>query len=80
MPTKIVRKARPRGELTLRERHRASVLTTLVEVCRGWERLQGTEAARAACREERVLLEQVLARDPGEDAVSGAWPAGEGRG
>ena len=55
-------------------------MTTLVEVCRGLERLQGTEAARAACREVRVLLEQVLARDPGEDAVSGAWPAGEGRG
>ena len=80
MPTKTVRKARPRGELTLRARHRASVVATLVEVCRGLERLQGTEAARAACREVRMMLEQALAREPGEDAGPGAWPAGEGRG
>lgn len=55
-------------------------MATLVEVCRGLERLQGTEAARAACREVRMMLEQALAREPGEDAGPGAWPAGEGRG
>ncbi len=71
MPIKTLRKARSTEELAFRARHRMRVLATLVEICRGLERMQGTQSARAACREVLVLLEQMQSNQSAGACVSG---------
>jgi hypothetical protein len=65
---KFLRRSPPAGASSLRRRHRATILASLIGVCQNLERLKVSREARRACREVAGLLDTALIREAGPGA------------